>query len=228
MDGLGIRSDRDVASSPRELRALWRGAPRSIPRRRSASLDAPHWLGSPQSLDIDAYALSICPRLERADGWDCCPNGPDCPDGAFVGDLYECEAEARADIEEHTKRWARRVLTTHSPASAAQALAREPDSSLRHPIGPFHIVHVEGVVRGYDYRVAGCQIGDAFQQLRHRSGDGLAWRIVRAHRALYGAHAALLAGSTPGGSLFVFRDSCDGLEMESVGKIRGKVRGSGL
>lgn len=175
-----------------------------------------HPLGEPQEIELDHFALSLDPVLDRAEGWDC-PNGMYCTNRACVGKLHNTIDQARDYLLTHSLEWTKQVLNIRPRNLAARALTAEG------PLPHFHLVHVEGVVVGYDYRASGCQIPNAFDQLWHQEGRGPAWRRVLAHRARYGAHAAALPGRTSGGFLFAFLTGCDDLEMTSVDRAPGRL-----
>jgi hypothetical protein len=175
-----------------------------------------HPLGRPSAIELNHFAISLDPRLDRAEGWDC-PNGAACVNRAHIGMLHVDEGEAREFIPTHSLDWAKQVLNLRPRDLAAKGLIAEG------PLPTFHIVHVEGTIVGYDYRSTGCQIPDAFDQLWRREGAGPAWRRVLAHRARYGAHGATLPGRTSGGLLFAFLTGCNDLTMTSVDRVPGRL-----
>ncbi|HEX3172956.1 MAG TPA: hypothetical protein VHQ43_01895 [Solirubrobacterales bacterium] len=180
---------------------------------------AGHPLGEPQEIEIDHFAISLDPKLDRAEGWDC-PNGVDCVNRAHVGRLHETLEQAQDFVPTHSLEWTAKVLNVRPPELAARGLAAEG------PLPHFHIVHAAGTVLGYDYRPGGCQIPNAAEQLWHGQGLGEAWRRVLLHRVRYGAEAATLPGRTSGGFLFAFATGCGNLAMTPVDRVPGRLPGA--
>ena len=214
MTGLEARSP-DSPPRPRTLPNLEPFAsaktrPRAVDRRLAPR---PHELGQPEPSEVDAFAIGLGPTLDFADGWDHA-HGAECENRAVASELFPTEREARLAVRAYTLNRCGKIFR-HWPPETTYRIFSQLDG-----FEPVHVVHVKGTVAAcYDYRELGCEIKDAFAQLRQGAGRGDAWNRVRSHRALYGAHAARLPGSTREGHLFAFLTACTDLAMTSVAEV---------
>ena len=182
-----------------------------VPIRRPVR---PHELGLPQRTEIDAFAIGLGASMDLAHGWDC-ENGAECVNRAYAGELFPTEAEARAAVRRYILDRCRQMFPHWEPAYTYKML------SDRDGLEAVHILRVEGAIDAcYDYREAGCQLHDAFEQLRLGAGKSEAWSIARNNRSNHGALSARLPGATTEGHLFAFLTGCDDLRVTSVDTTR--------
>jgi hypothetical protein len=173
-----------------------------------------HPLGIPRAVGVEAYGIALGQILDFAEGWDCA-RGPHCENRAYASELFPTEDEARHAVRAYVLERCAGLFPSWSPEHAYRELDRL--DGLEH----VHILRVTGVVDAcFDYREVGCQIQNAFDQLRQGEGQGAAWRIMRRQREQYGARAVRLPGRTSEGLFFGFLTACDRLRMVPVAEVR--------
>jgi hypothetical protein len=183
-------------------------------RLRSKVARRPHELGLPGRAIVDAYSIGLGPSLDLAHGWDC-PNGAECVNRAFAGELFPTEAEARSAVKNYMLDVCRQMFGRRDAIRTYRELSRADGFE------PVHILRVEGELEAcHDYRQLGCQLQNAFEQLRQGAGAGDAWSMARENRRHYGALTARLPGKTSEGLLFAFVSGCADLEVTSVTTAR--------
>jgi hypothetical protein len=160
-----------------------------------------------EELEFDAFALCQGPDLDRT--FDQVAGSRD---RAYAAKLYLSVEDALEDVPARTLDWTRRVLSTRSRGAAARYLAEA------RPLRRFEIRNLRGAARGRDYRLAGCQIDNPFEQLAYGNGSEAAWTVVRGDRDVAGAHVARIPDGTTPGLFFGFLAGCRGLAAPVVAK----------
>jgi hypothetical protein len=188
------RADEVVGSAPRGLRARI-GQVRDPVGVAASRVEALERGTQPplQRLSVQGFAISDYGDLDRAGDWLNCKRQPNCPNRAYLTEIYATLVSAHAEIPRRARELARCVLP------------RRPDAVTRYGPLTFRVYELvaTGIV-GRDYRRAGCALPDASRQLREGSGGEPAWREIQRQRDEEGVEGALLPGSTPDGDLFLF------------------------
>lgn len=160
-----------------------------------------------EELELNTFALCQGPDLDRT--FDQVGGSRD---RAYAAKLYLSVEDALEDVPARTLAWARRVLSTRSSGTAARYLAEV------RPLRRFEVRNLRGTARGRDYRLAGCQIENPFDQLAYGNGSEPAWTVVRGDRDVAGAQVARIPDGTTAGLFFGFLAGCRGLAAPVVAK----------